>query len=395
MTLSPGLFTWLLAGLAGLSAMGVDMCLPALPLMATHYHVAEGKITWLVSLYLCSHAITSLVMGPLSDTLGRRRLLLAGLTLFTLSSIMCANCNTWSALLFWRILQGSGASLGSALGRAIVRDSFSGEEAQHILAKVTTVFGLAPMIAPALGSLILKISHFAAIFWLLAALGLVFWIWVYIALPETKPAQEHVQSSTPLLSALSGYYHCLAHPEIRYYCALICIAFAMQFSYIVCSPYIFIEILQCNTTTYAYLFASTALAYMLGAQGSARRSTGVLSPIFNHAEWSIMGAGLLMICNTWLHYTSIWAWLLPAWIWFMALGVLNPRWVARCLEPVPQWAGTASALMGFLQLVSGSLVSIWVAQNTVAYLDFFGYFIAASALLLFLLMRWPTPVFST
>jgi multidrug resistance protein len=145
----------------------------------------------------------SLLHGPFSDALGRKRVILAGVAVFALASIGCALSGSIGALLGFRALQGISAGAGLIVGRAIIRDCFEGVEAQRLMSTVSMIFGIAPAIAPIVGGWVVAVAHWSMIFWLLAAFAAALWLACMAWLPETHPVEQRVPLSIDELASSS------------------------------------------------------------------------------------------------------------------------------------------------------------------------------------------------
>jgi DHA1 family bicyclomycin/chloramphenicol resistance-like MFS transporter len=175
----------LLAALTGLTALSIDMSLPAMPQMQRAFQAGTASVQLTLSLFLLGFAIGQLVCGPLSDRVGRRPVLLGGMALFTLAGLLCAVSTSLPMLVAFRCLQGMGASVGPVVARAMVRDCFDSRRGAAVLSQITQVMIIAPLVAPTLGGYLLVLLGWPAIFLALggsgALLGLVSWR----SLPET------------------------------------------------------------------------------------------------------------------------------------------------------------------------------------------------------------------
>src|SRR5690606_7811273 len=168
-TRSTRTLTLLLAGLAMFGPFSIDTIFPAFPQMAAQFGADKVAMQQTISVYLLSYALMSIVHGPLSDALGRRRVILAGLVVFTLASVGCALSGDLPTLLAFRALQGLSAGVGLIVGRAVIRDVLQGDDAQRLMSHVSMIFGIAPAIAPILGGWMLGAGRWPLIFWFLAA----------------------------------------------------------------------------------------------------------------------------------------------------------------------------------------------------------------------------------
>ena len=179
----------LLGGLAMFGPFSIDTIFPAFPQIGAELGADKLAMQQTISVYLLAYAAMSVVHGPLSDALGRRRVILAGLVVFALASVGCALSTSLPMLLMFRALQGLSAGVGLIVGRAVVRDVLHGDDAQRLMSQISMVFGIAPAVAPIIGGWLLGWSRWPGIFWFLAGFALLLIAAVWRGLPETHPCR--------------------------------------------------------------------------------------------------------------------------------------------------------------------------------------------------------------
>jgi DHA1 family bicyclomycin/chloramphenicol resistance-like MFS transporter len=179
------LLPWLLAGLATIGPFAIDTYLPSFPSIGRDYAVDELYVQQTLSVYMASFAVMTLFHGALSDSFGRRLVILVNLLVFVLASIGCALAPTIDTMLACRALQGMSAGAGIVVGRAIIRDTYDGPMAQRLMSQVTMLFSLAPAVAPVIGGLLDLAFGWRSIFAFLAVLSLLLWAGCAWTLPET------------------------------------------------------------------------------------------------------------------------------------------------------------------------------------------------------------------
>src|SRR5688500_13377022 len=177
----------LLGGLAMFGPFSIDTIFPAFPAIGDQLGADKVAMQQTISVYLIAYALMSIVHGPLSDAVGRRRVILTGLAVFALASVGCALATDLGTLLAYRALQGLSAGVGLIVGRAVIRDVLHGDDAQRLMSQVSMIFGIAPAIAPIIGGWILGWSAWPTIFWFLVLFALVLLVAVWFGLPETHP----------------------------------------------------------------------------------------------------------------------------------------------------------------------------------------------------------------
>ena len=340
-----------------LSAIGpfaIDMYLPALPDIGRSLGAEVGAVQLTLTAFFFSIGLGQLLYGPVSDMVGRKPPLYAGLALFTLASIGCALATDIHTLVALRFLQGLGAAAGMAIPRAIVRDLHTGAEAARLMSLLMLVFSVSPILAPLAGSGVIALTGWRGVFWLVALAAVAGMLLVRGALAETRSKAARVDSS--LGSALRAYGVLLRD---AHYLGLVFIgAFAMAgfFVYLAGSPFVLINHYGLSPVQYSAAFSVNAAAFFASAQFTARlgRRYGMVAVVKTAAS----GAGMVMLALL-AHYLlggDRLAVLLV--LYFVAsalMGLVIPTTSVLALEEHGVIAGTASALMGTLQMLIGTL----------------------------------------
>ena len=258
----------LLAGLGTLGPFSIDTYLPAFAGIAASVGATPVQMQQTLSSYLLGFAVMNLFHGALSDSLGRRPLVLGGMALFTLASVGCALSDTIGELVFYRALQGMSAGAGMVVSRAIIRDMFPPVDAQRVMSQVTLFFGIAPAVAPMVGGLLFVHADWHAIFWFLAAvgaaLGLANWRW----LPETL----HATARQPfnVRNLMRGYWQLVRNPRFLALVLASGIPFNGMFMYVLAAPVFLGEHLRLQPTQFFWFFTLTIGGIMAGAWLSGR-----------------------------------------------------------------------------------------------------------------------------
>ena len=183
---------FLLGGLAMFGPFSIDTIFPAFPQIGAQLGADKLQMQQTISVYLVAYALMSVVHGPLSDAIGRRRVILGGLSVFALASAGCALATDFTMLLAFRALQGLSAGVGLIVGRAVIRDVLHGDDAQRLMSQVSMIFGIAPAIAPVVGGWVLGWSRWPMVFWFLVAFSLALLLATWLGLPETHPPQARL-----------------------------------------------------------------------------------------------------------------------------------------------------------------------------------------------------------
>ncbi len=349
--------TVLLGALTALPPLGIDMGLPALGRIGHDLAAPPAATSLTLSVFLTGFALAQLVLGPLSDRIGRRPVLLGGLALFATGGLGCALAGSIRALLAWRLLQGTGAAAGTVMAFAVIRDVFDGHAARRQISYVATVLPLAPMIAPTLGSLVLLHLGWRGIYGLLAGGGALLLAVVALGLPET-----HRPSGSPV-GVARAYGRVLRHRQAGGYALTNALCFAMLFAWVSGSPLVLMGEAHVGATAYGALFACISGGLLAGAWLSGKLAARHAPP---RGPMLLSLAVALALCAAALLLVGLApvrpATLVPILVLVMACrGFASPNMTHAALTPLPEMAGVASAVIGFLQMAGGAAISALVA----------------------------------
>jgi DHA1 family bicyclomycin/chloramphenicol resistance-like MFS transporter len=337
------------------------MGLPVLGEMAASLGVAPGRAALSLSVFMAGFALGPLVFGPISDHVGRRPVLLTGVAAFAVFGALGASSRTLGAVLLWRFLMGIGAGSCQVLVVAIVRDLFTGVEARVRQSYVNLAAGIAPIIAPTLGVAVATMGGWRAIYGALAAGGSVLFIIAALRLGESLPPTPH--ETFEVRRALAGYERVLGHRVTLGYAGVIALNFGSLFAYVSGSSLVLIGILGVSRRVYGLLFAVTSFGLMVGALSNARLSRRGVS----HARLIAWGLGIIVVTSVLLLALTLAGAITPtvlvslAVVGFVGQGIVRPNAVQGALEPVPESAGVASAVVSGLQMLVGGASSAIVA----------------------------------
>ena len=362
-------FAVLLAVLGMLGPFSIDTYLPAFSGISASLGATPLQMQQTLSAYLFGFAFMALFHGAISDSFGRRPVVLWGLAVFTLASVGCALSQSIGQLIFFRAMQGLSTGAGIVIARAVVRDMYAPSQAQKVMSQITLFFGAAPAIAPLLGGWLLIHSSWHAIFWFLAALGVVLWIANYRLLPETlHPTQrQHFH----IKNLLAGYWQLGADPRFLLLALASGVPFNGMFLYILSAPVFLGEHLHLLPQQFFWCFLVTIGGIMLGAWVSGRVA-GKLSQ-----KRQIRNGFVIMLCigvvnliaNLLLTAHVSWA-LWPLGIFAFGWAMMVPVVTLLVLDLHPERRGMASSLQMFIGsgangIVAG-LIAPWVMHSTVA-----------------------------
>jgi DHA1 family bicyclomycin/chloramphenicol resistance-like MFS transporter len=343
----------MLAALTGLTALSIDMSLPAMPQLQRSFGAGVGAVQLTLSLFLVGFAAGQLVCGVVADRIGRRPVLLGGLALFALAGLACAASPSLPVLIGLRLVQGVGASVGPILARAIVRDCYAPCEASGVLSQITQVMIAAPIVAPSVGALLLLAFGWPAIFLVLGGAGALLWLVAWRRLPETLPAAVRGAERVPLPRS---YAAVLTHRDSLRHGLTICFSYAGMFAYISGSPFVLIEALGVPRSLFGVLFALPALALMVGATLNRRLVTRVEPALLlRRGVLLVAGAGLVLLALGGTGTGGVAGVMVPMMVYMLGMGLVQPNATAAALAPHGRMAGVTSSLIGSAQTAAGAV----------------------------------------
>lgn len=265
----------LLAVLGMLGPFSIDTYLPAFAAIAQSTGATPTQMQQTLSAYLFGFAFMNLFHGALSDSFGRRPVVLWGLALFTLASVGCALSQTAGQLIFFRALQGLSTGAGIVVSRAVVRDMFPPAQAQQVMSQITIFFGVAPAIAPMIGGVLSEVFNWHAVFWFLVAIGVLLWLANWRLLPETL----HVSQRQPfeLRDLMRGYGLLLSDPRFLLLALASGVPFNGMFLYVLSAPAFLGDVLQLAPTQFFWFFV-VSISGIMGGSWLSGRMAGHVAP---------------------------------------------------------------------------------------------------------------------
>ncbi len=340
-----------------LSAIGpfaIDMYLPALPAIGTALGAEVGAVQFSLTAFFLSIGVGQLLYGPVSDMVGRKPPLYAGLGLFIVASVGCALATDIQTLVALRFLQGLGAAAGMAIPRAVVRDLHTGTEAARGRSLLMLVFSVSPILAPLAGSGVIALSGWRGVFWAVALAAMAGLLLVRATLGETRPPEQRVESS--IGGALRAYRLLLRD---WHYLGLVGIgscALAGFFVFLAGSPFVFIDHYGFTPTQYSLAFSFNAVAFIGASQFTATvgRRVGLVPMVKFAATASGLTIALLLAYYL-FGGDDLRALIALNFVASAFMGLVIPTVSVLALEEHGAIAGTASALMGTLQMLVGAL----------------------------------------
>lgn len=341
-----------------LSAIGpfaIDMYLPALPAIGAGLGADIGRVQMSLTAFFIALGLGQLLYGPVSDMVGRKPPLYFGLGLFAVTSIGCALATDIDTLIGLRLLQGLGAAAGMVIPRAIVRDLHTGTDAARLMSLLMLVFSVSPILAPLTGSLVIAVTSWRGVFWAVTIAALAGLVLMACVLQETRPAEERLESS--LGSALRGYALLLRD---RHFMGLTLIgSFALGgfFIYLANSPFVLIGHYGLTPTQYSLAFALNAVSFIGSSQftGSLGERYGLVAVVKVAASAS--AAVMLVLIGYFVTGGDRLGVLIGLYLVASAfMGLVIPTTSVLALEQHGTIAGTASALLGTVQMLTGALL---------------------------------------
>lgn len=355
----------LMGALTAVGPLSIDMYLPAFPTISREFD-APGQVELSLASFFVGLAIGQLFYGPISDRVGRKPPLYAGLSFFLLASIAAASSTSIEQLVVWRFIQGLGGCAGMVIARAVVRDRCAPQEAARAFSLLMLVMGLAPILAPLLGGLVVSLAGWRPIFILLAAYAAICLVCIWKLLPESHrmPAGEALQ----LRKVMADYAHILRHREFMQYTLCSSLAFTGMFAYIAGSPHVLMQVHGIAPQHYGWIFGSNALGLIAASQLNARLlRRHDMHWLLRRGVVSVALTGLTLAALASLGWLPLPALLAGLFLFISSLGFISPNASAAALAQQGRHAGTASALMGALQFllatVAGAAMSLWHAPS--------------------------------
>lgn len=363
---------FMLTAISSIGPFAIDTYLPSFPDMTRSLGTTAPVMQQTLTAYMLPAALMTLWHGAISDTLGRRRVIIAGLGLFAVASAGCALAPTIGVLIFCRVLQGMIGGAGMVVGRAIVRDVLDGPAAQRLMSLVSLTFALAPAVAPIIGGWLHVWFGWRSVFVFLMVLSGGVAVWSYLALPETLPPSCRRPFTPSFL--VRTYREVLCTPPFVALCLTMMFMFAGMFVYILGAPVFLLQQLHLQETEFYWLYVPNTMAMMMGSWISGRLA-GKLSRIRTVAYgFGIMwlAAALNVSVNVQGLPGTLWS-ILPISIYVFGMALSIPCLTLLALDMFPQNRGLAASCQAFIQSGGISLISafvvplVWATTLTFAY----------------------------
>ena len=346
----------ILGALSTLSPLSIDMYLPAFTQMAEAFHTTVATISLSISSYFIGLSLGQIFYGPVLDRFGRKKPTYFGLILFIVASIGCLKSPTVEWLIGFRFLQALGGSVAAVSSTAMVRDFFHAREAAKIFSILMLILGVSPLFAPTIGSLITVTFGWPAIFIALISIVSLTLLATYFFLPEGHEPDPSISLRPGPI--VKEFIAILKEPQFTTYTLAGAFSFSGLFVYVAGSPIIFMNVFQVSVRLYGIIFAALSVGAIGGGQVNillARKFR--IESIFLTALLTQVATSLLFVVGALFGWWGLTETLVLLFICISCLGLTYPNAAAIALAPFSKNAGSASALLGFLQMGVGALAS--------------------------------------
>ncbi|GAB3326474.1 multidrug effflux MFS transporter [Larkinella ripae] len=361
--MSPKRYFFLILILGSLTALGpfsIDMYLPGFPAIAKDLHTTAANVSLSLSGFFIGISVGQLLYGPLLDRFGRKKPLYFGLTVYILASAGCAFTASIDGLIVMRVIQAIGSCAAAVASVAMVRDLFPVKDNAKVFSLLLLVVGASPMIAPTVGGYVTAAFGWQTVFVILMAMGIAILIAVFFWLPATyKPDPSISLKPRPILL---NFWKVLREPQFYTYAFTSAIAFSGLFAYVSGSPILFMEVFHTDEKVYGWIFALLSVGFI----GSSQVNTLLLRRYQSRQIVNVALTGQVIIALTFLLVAlsgglTLLITIVFLFLFLSCIGFTNPNAAALSLAPFVKNAGSASALMGALQMGMGTLISIFIS----------------------------------
>ncbi|MDB5476092.1 MAG: drug resistance transporter, Bcr/CflA subfamily [Phenylobacterium sp.] len=346
----------LLGSLTAMGPLAIDMYLPSLPAIGLDLHASSGQTQGTVAAFLTGMACGQFLYGPASDRFGRRPPILVGIWIFVIASIACAVAASPSALIVSRFLQALGACSGAVVARAVVRDRFSHLETARMLSLLMLIMGLAPILAPLLGGVLLGIGGWRLNFAFMAVFGVLLGLAAVFRMTESRSEETAAQARSE--HPFRAYLALAREPRLVGYALAGALNGATLFTYISASPELLIQTYKISPQAFGWVFGLNALG-IIGANQVNRHLLRRTTPeaVLAGASLVSLGFAVLLAIAALTGFGGRWTILPLLFLVLASYGLMQGNTVAGGLNVDPRRAGSISALMGALAFGTGALAS--------------------------------------
>jgi DHA1 family bicyclomycin/chloramphenicol resistance-like MFS transporter len=347
--------------LTSIGPLSIDMYLPAFPSIAKNLHTSVSNVMLSLSSFFVGISIGQLLYGPLLERYGRKTPLYFGLGLYTISAIACAFAMSVETLIIFRFFQALGGCVGMVASRAMVRDLFDVKDNAKVFSTLMLVVAVSPIIAPTLGGYITTYLGWRYIFIMLIIVILFIILGIYFLLPESKKPDPNF--SLKPASILKGFATIVKEPQFAIYTFTGAVAYAGLYSYISGSSFVFIQVFGVTEQHFGWIFALVAGGLITASQFNTRLLKRFSSEQIIKGELTIQGiVGIILVSTSIFGWSELYSTIVLVMLFLCCQGFLFPNASALSMAPFANNAGNASALMGFIQMSVGALMSAVVSE---------------------------------
>ncbi len=350
----------ILGSLIALGPLTIDMYLPAFPSIEKDLHTTNSQVVLTMTSYFFGIAIGQLFYGPLMDRFGRKRPLMIGLSLYLLASIDSSLSPDINSLIGARLIQALGGCAGMVASRAMVRDLFPVKETAKVFSTLILIMGVAPIVAPSLGGLVIESMGWRAIFVILSIFSFIMLMVILFLTPESKGPDKGI--SLKPLQVLKKYYEVGSNPVFLPYGLAGSFGMAGLFAYIAGSPWIIIEHLGYSETRFGWIFGINAGGFIAGSQLNrlflAKYSTEQVTMVTGISTFL---TGVLLLLGLTTGMLPDYGILILLCLLLLSLGSFSPNTMALALSPFTRLAGSAAALVGTIRMLAGAIATALVS----------------------------------
>ncbi|MEY3782565.1 MAG: hypothetical protein RIS97_743 [Pseudomonadota bacterium] len=360
--MSQATVVFILALLMGIQPVTTDLYLPALPALAEGFGASMAQAQYTLSALLLAFGVSQLIWGPLSDRFGRKPILLAGLSMYTLAAVGAAWADSIQLLITWRILQGLSMGAVVMCGRALVRDLYSPLDGARVMSKGLTGLGVLACLSAPLGGFLSGHFSVRATLLSLAVFGALSLLVVTLRFEESLP-QKNLSALEPT-SLVRNWWMILKNPVFLTYSALSSFSYCVLFVFLASSSFVFIKIFGFSSAMYGLVMFGMSANYILGTVLCRWLLTriGITRTVALAGGFSLLGGTLLgVLALAGVH--SFWAVMLPFYVVAIGHGIHQPCGQTGAIVPFGKAAGTASAVNGFLMMLLAFVTGAWLSKN--------------------------------